>query len=219
MSAAAIADSAGAPPAARGGKKKLIVILAAVLVLLGALGGGAVFYLKKKAAAAAAAAEAEGDEKPAEQHAAADKDHMVPPTYLPLDPFVVNLADRDSDRYAQIGITLEVQDPAFAERMKAYMPAVRNAMLMTITRKTSRELLDPNGKELLAEQLKRDAVRPMGIEIAEPEPVTEGASAVRKAKAAEDDEDEDPKPKKKKKKKGEVKNPVQQVNFSSFIIQ
>ncbi|MCK7493223.1 MAG: flagellar basal body-associated FliL family protein [Comamonadaceae bacterium] len=28
---------------------------------------------------------------------------------MPLDPFTVNLADRDAERYAQVGITLEVE--------------------------------------------------------------------------------------------------------------
>ena len=109
MSAAAApgAEVAAAAPPAKG-KKKLIIIIAAVLLLAVAGGGGAVFYMKKKAAEAAAAAEAEGDSEDAGAHgkkkdAKHDVSHV--PTFLPLEPFIVNLADKETDRYAQIGIT------------------------------------------------------------------------------------------------------------------
>ena len=222
---AVIADPAalGAPPA-KGGKKKLIIIVAAALLVVMVAGGGAVFYLRQKAAHAAAealAAEGEGSEvsAPAEMH-----DSHNPPTYLPLDPFIINLADRDSDRYAQIGITLELQSPAFADQMKVYMPAVRNAILLVITRKTSKELLEPMGKELLADEIMREAVRPMGIDIAAPTPVTAAASSGAAAASDAASGVEKPaarveEPVAKKKRKETVKNPIQHVNFSSFIIQ
>ena len=100
-----------------------------------------------------------------------------PPTFLPLDPFVVNLADRDADRYAQVGITLELDSPAFADQIKAYMPAIRNAVLMILAQKTSRELLDREGKEQLAAEIQREAVRPMGIVIAAPAATATTAAA------------------------------------------
>ena len=229
---AVIADPAaagGAVPVKRG-KKKLLILVAAVLAVALAAGGAGVWYLKKKAAHAAA--EAAGDETTSAEmaHAAGKPDARTPPTYLPLDPFVINLADKEADRYAQIGITLEVESPAFADQMKGYMPAVRNTILMIIAHKTSRELLGRAGKEELADEIMREAVRPMGIEIATPEPVTaapvavaiaasvpaEGASGVEKAQ----DEAAPIKPKKVIRKPGETtRNPVQHVHFSSFIIQ
>ena len=205
MSAAA-APVAGDAPAKKGSKKMLIIALAAVLLLGG--GGAAFFMMKKKAAAEA---EDGGDEVSADAghakpsaHAAAPKaaakhDPGHPPTYVALDPFVVNLADRESERYAQIGMTLEVEDPKFAEEMKGYMPAIRNAILMILAHKTSAELLSREGKEKLAEEVMRESVRPMGIEI---DPPDEGGD-----------------PGKKKRKRAPVYNPVAQVHFSSFIIQ
>jgi flagellar FliL protein len=219
MSAAApTADAAGTAKPAKG-KKKLIIIVVAVLVLLLA-GGGAMFVMKSKAAAAAAAAEAEGDDAaPAEngEHAAAHIDPKHPPTFLPLDPFVVNLADKESDRYAQIGITLEIDSHEVAEQMKTYMPAIRNNVLMILANKTSRDLMDRAGKEALAAEILRESVRPLGIEIDPPEDngaKTDDSHQV----AAADGEDVTPK-KKKKKKKAEVHNPVTAVHFSNFIIQ
>lgn len=205
MSAAAApgAEVAAAPAK---GKKKLIIIIAAVLLLAGVGGGAAVFMMKKKAAEAAAAAEADGEEGASAGHKKdAKKDHGAPPAFLPLEPFVVNLADKETDRYAQIGITLEIDDPKTADQLKAYMPAIRNGILMVLAHKTSAELLERKGKEALAAEIMRETVRPLGIEIDEPEA---------------DEEADDAKPKKKKKKKAPAAdNPVRHVHFSNFIIQ
>lgn len=212
MSAAAATDSADAAP--KKGKKKLIILIAAVVALLGVMGGGAVFYLKQKAAAAeAAAAEAEDEEEDGEavaskKHAAKDshkKDEKhTPPVFVPLDPFVVNLADREADRFAQVGITLEVTDVKVGDEIKAYMPAIRNNILMLLAHKTSDELMEAEGKELLAREVRREALRPMGYEMPD-----------------EDEEGSSSKKKKKKKKAEPVEDdlPIKSVQFSSFIIQ
>ncbi len=209
MSAAApTADASGAAPAKKG-KKKLIVIALIVVVLLAVAGGAAFFLLKKKAPADGEEAEAPAAHAPA--HSTVDPKH--PPTFLPLDAFVVNLADKDADRYAQIGITLEVDDAKFADQMKTYMPAIRNGVLMILAHKTSQELLQRSGKEMLAGQIQREAARTMGIDIEEPDP-----------EDANDGQDDEPKPKAKGKAKAKKKkvvdaNPVRKVHFSNFIIQ
>lgn len=184
-----------------GGSKKLIIILAAVLVLVLGGGGAAFMLLKKKPAE-----DGEEGDQAAQDHAPKAKakpksDH--PPTFVPLDPFTVNLADKDVDRFAQIGITLEVEDPKFAEQIKAYMPAIRSNVLMVLAHKTAVELLTREGKEKLAKDIMRESVRPMGIEL-------------------EDEEEEPPADapkKKKKKKKAAVESPITQVLFSNFIVQ
>ena len=210
VTAATAAAPAGAVAPPRG-KKKLVILVAAVLVAVLAIGGGGLWILKKRAAAAAAAA-GDDDAVAAEVAQAASKhDPKGIPVYLPLDPFIVNLADKDVDRYAQIGITLELESPVFADQVKAYMPAVRNAILLILAQKSSKDLVGRSGKEELAEEIMREAVRPMGIEILAPEPVTSAKGDGEKS------QDEAPKPK--KAKKNAVRNPVQHVHFSSFIIQ
>jgi flagellar FliL protein len=190
MSAAAA--SAETTVAKKKGSKKLWIIVGVVLLLV-AGGGGGYVMMKRKADAAAAEAEGGGHGDAAEA-APARKPHKrdahTPPAYLPLDPFVVNLADRDSDRYAQIGITLEIDDAKFADEMKTYMPAIRNAILMILSHKTAADML---GRE-------REAVRPLGINI-------------------EAESDDDSASSKKKRRAAPVYNPVQQVHFSSFIVQ
>lgn len=193
MATAAAGDAAPAG----GGKKKLVIILVVVLLLV--LGGGAaaLLLLKKKPA------EGEDGEEAA-THAPTPVPKPAPgtpPVFVPLDPFTVNLADKDVDRFAQVGVTLEVVDAKFAEQIKAYMPAIRSNVLMVLSYKTSAELLSREGKEKLAREIMREAVRPMGIEI------------------EDEDEEEDPAKKKKKKRRAPVFNPVTNVLFSSFIVQ
>jgi flagellar FliL protein len=213
MSAApAAAPAEGAAP--KKGNKKLIIIIAAVAVLLLGGGGAAFFIMKKKAADAEAAAAAEdgGEEtaKPAKSAKASKPEHKEeksgPPAFVPLDPFVVNLSDKDSERYAQVGVTLQVEEAHMAEEMKAYMPAIRNAVLLILSHKSSAELLSPEGKQKLAEEIRREAARAMGYEVEDPEEEDPEAEAA-------------PKKKKKKKKHVEPYNPIVQVHYSNFIIQ
>ena len=212
VTAATAPVDAGAVPLKRG-KKKLLIIVGAALALVLAGGGGGVWVLKKRAAqAAAVASEEEASSPEATAHASSKTEAKGVPIFLPLEPFIVNLSDKDVDRYAQIGITLELESTVFADQVKAYMPAVRNAILLLLAQKSSKDLLGRSGKEELAEEIMREAVRPMGIEILAPEPVTV-------ASAASGAQDEAPVKATKKAKKGALRNPVQHVHFSSFIIQ
>jgi flagellar FliL protein len=224
MSAVIADPSVGAVPLERG-KKKLLAMVAIGLALAIALFGGAVVYVKQKAAHAAATAEANDEEGGTGEHAAAAKvDPKNVPVYLPLEPFVVNLADKEADRYAQIGVTFELANGASMEEMKAFMPSIRNAILMILANKTSRDLIDRAGKEQLADEIMREAVRPMGIDVAAPEPIgaampsasapAEAASGASAAAAPHEIAKVKP-----KSQRATQKNPIQHVHFSSFIIQ
>jgi len=216
MSAVMAEPAAGDAPARRPKKRTLVVGI--VVIALGvALAGGAIVFFKQRAAHAAAAATGDDEAATAEMTAATASpiDPRNVPIYLPLDPFIVNLADRDADRYAQIGVTFELESNAAGEQIKAYMPAIRNAILLILANKTAKELMYREGKELLAQEILREAVRPMGIEVAAPEPVTaapgESASAAASAAAAA-------KPKARR-GAGAQHNPIVHVHFSTFIIQ
>lgn len=222
MSAASAAVPAEGDAPKKGPKKLIIIIVAAVLLLVVLGGGAAVFVMKKNAAAAAAAAaEGEGEDGDAAEGSHAKEvakpkhgkdEHAAPPAFVALDPFIVNLADKENERFAQIGLTLQVDDPKMAEEIKTYMPAIRNAVLMILSHKTSDQLLTQEGKEQLAEQIRRDAARAMGYEIDEPEAPDAAADEATDENAA-------PKKKKKKKKKVEQYNPIVKVNYANFIVQ
>jgi len=202
MSAAA---AEATPP--KKGNKKLIIIIAAVLavVLLG--GGAAVLMMKKNAAAEeAAAAEEEGEDGGQAQgkaNKAAKAGPKAVPVFVPLDPFTVNLADRDSERFAQVGITLEVADPAVEAQIKSFMPVIRNNILLSLADNTATDLMGREGKAQLAKRIQIETSRALGVEI--PDEVPEDAAT-----------DEPPK---KKKKKAAPDMPITAVHFSNFIIQ
>ena len=218
MSAATAASDAPAA-APKKGKKKLIIIVAAVLLVVACGGGAAVFMMKKKAAAEAEAVEAgEDDNSPtAKPKATARNDPKAVPTFVPLDPFTVNLADRDAERYAQIGITLEVEDAKLADQIKNFMPAIRNNILLAIADRTAAELLDREGKAALAEKIKRETSKALGLDVEEP--AVEKAVKTTKADAEPGEEDEKPKKKKKVRKAVEPVLPIKAVHFSNFIVQ
>jgi flagellar FliL protein len=205
MSAAATAVDA-APPAK--GKKKLIIIVAAALLVV--LGGGsaAVMMMKSKAAAEADAEYGADEGKPAKK-AAAKRDHKAVPLFVPLDPFTVNLADRNADRYAQLAVTLELDDATLEPQLKTYMPAIRNNVLLAIADRTANELLARDGKEKLAQRILRETAKALGYEVPEEVVVDDEADA----------EEDPPKKKKRKKAAPEPELPIRAVHFSNFIIQ
>lgn len=186
------AEAEGEKPKAKS-KKMLIIIIAAVAVLaLG--GGGAYFYISKQRAAAAA----EDGEEAAPAKSAKDA-HKAPPTYLPLDNMVVNLADPGGERVAQVGITLELLDVKATEQVKAYLPTIRSGVLMLISQRTAEELLKAEGKEKLAKDILRETSLPFG--------------------GGDEEHEEEATAKKKKKKAAHPDYPVVGVLFSSFIVQ
>ena len=196
MSTATAADAAA--PAK--GKKKLVIIIAVVALVLAGGGGAAVMMMKKKATDAEL--EADGDAPAAK---AAKHDPKSVPTFAPLEPFTVNLADRETERFAQVGITLELENAAVADQIKAYMPAIRNNILLAIADRTAAELQGREGKQLLAERIRRETARALGIDVEPDEEAT--------------DETADQKPARKKKKRAQQVLPVRSVHFSNFIIQ
>jgi flagellar FliL protein len=186
-------------------KKGLLIGLAAVL-LLGAGGGGAWFYMNR------------GEPDPEAAAAAAMAKAKAARVFVTLEPFVVNLANRDSERYAQVGVVLEVTGKAVETKVSAAMPAVRNEILLLISSKVADQLLDREGKEKLASEIALAAARPLGWE--PPEDDGDDEPPPRKGKDGKEAKDgKDSKAAKAKPKKAPAPNPVAQVHFASFIVQ
>ncbi|MDP3222205.1 MAG: flagellar basal body-associated FliL family protein, partial [Rubrivivax sp.] len=163
MSAAVAAEAA--PPAK--GKKKLIIIIAIAALVLVSGGGAAVVLMKKKAnvEADADADAVEGGQAEAPAKAVAKRDPKLVPVFVPLDPFTVNLADRNAERYAQVGITLEIDDLKTGDQIKNYMPVIRNNILLVLADRTAAELMGRDGKVKLADKVIRETSRALGYEV------------------------------------------------------
>ena len=189
MSAAPATD---APSEAKPKSKKLLFIIIGVVVLALAGAGGAFFILKKNTSDH----EGDGEEEAVVEHAAPKPG--TPPTFLALDSMVVNLADPGGNRFAQLAITLQVQDSATGDAIKVYMPSVRNSILMLVSQRTAEEILTPAGKEKLGQDIIAEVSAIMDYEV--------------------DTEDSDEGTTKKKRRRAPP-NPIQGVLFSSFIVQ
>ncbi len=116
-------------------KKKLLLVLIVVLVLLGAGGGGAWYWFMVRDTSAAA------PKKP------------VPPVFISLEPFTVNLQPESGEHYLQIAITLQVTDKEEVDLIKLYTPQVRNRILLLLSSKKASEITSVEGKKKLAEEI------------------------------------------------------------------
>ena len=130
----AAADEAGTGKS----RKKLLIVLGAVLVLLGAGGGAAAWYVTRNGGA----------------HSEQEKeDAAKAPLFLALEPFTVNLQDETEEQYLQVGLTLKVDDEAQIDLLKLHMPEVRSRLLMLLSSKKGAEILTPEGKRKLSDEI------------------------------------------------------------------
>jgi len=138
--------SSAAPPAK---KSKTLLIVVAVLLLLGGGGAGAWWFLA-------------GGGK-AGTEAGAPKKSQRKPVFVNLDPFTVNLRDERGERFAQIGITFEVEDASVEVSIKDRLPAVRNNILLLISAKNIESLLSAEGKQQLANEVRAATGAALGV--------------------------------------------------------
>ena len=154
---AAEENESAAPP--KKGKKLLIIIVLAVVLILG-VGGGAAFFLLK------GNAHPEGEEGEVAAESAKKKDKggkEIPPVYMALDAFTVNLIPENGEQFLQLILSVEVNDIKTGDRLKSYTPKVRNNIMMLLSSKKASELLTREGKEKLAGE-----IRDMINEVLEP---------------------------------------------------
>jgi len=129
------------------------ILLIALLAIVSSAGGGVVsFVLINRSLKEARSADAPD---------AAERDRIVQmlqkSAVLPLEPFVVNLADADAARYLRIKISLMVDDKAKAKELsenEALQLKVRDVILQSLTAKTSHDLINEEGKNKLRQEIR-----------------------------------------------------------------
>ncbi len=124
-----------AAPKKRG--RKWIVLAVLGVAVLGAGGGGAWWWLGRDAGTAEAA-------KPASAR---------PPVFMNLEPFTVNLAEEDGEHYLQMSVIYQVADEKTVDTLKAYLPVIRNRILLLLSSKKPSDLATAQGKAKLVEEL------------------------------------------------------------------
>ncbi|OYW32315.1 MAG: flagellar basal body-associated protein FliL [Methyloversatilis sp. 12-65-5] len=201
MAKAATADDVAAD-APKKSKKMLFIILAVVLLVV--IGGVAAMFMM-----AGSHAE-EGEEEHADEMSEDDhdakalaakkaklkkkkeaEDKGLPPVFVELDPFTVNLApETQVDQYLQIKASVKVDEQPAADNLKVYMPEIRHHVLMLLSGKKASELGTTEGREALAGEI-RNSINAIVGEV----------------------------PTNKKGEPEEPVGPVEAVLFTSFIVQ
>jgi flagellar protein FliL len=144
------------PLAERSEVKKLLVIGCAVLLLAGGGAGGWWWWVSRAAAA-------DGDQAGEQREPSGKKGRKVSAhetAAVALDPFLVNLADRDASRFLRVTLQLVVDNPELARALagKGHTTPgphdlekvrLRSAVLELLTTQRADRLVTPEGKEEL----------------------------------------------------------------------
>jgi flagellar FliL protein len=157
------------------GRKKLILIAAACLLVLAGAGVGFVMLSGGvpeegdeaiESADAVASTESEAPHpfdtathETSEEVSAGGKDEhagsdnaMVGTMYA-LDSFIVNIGDRDRDRYLKLKAELELSKAAVAEEIAQRLPQIRDLIISLLGSKSFDEVRSIEGKDLLREEV------------------------------------------------------------------
>ena len=152
-------------PVKKKSKKKFIFILLILLILLG--GGGYAAYhfgivdmllgsIGSSNATEEAKSEEEGGEAPA-----------APSTTVPVQPFVVNLANPIGSKHVRLSMDLEMIDAKAAEQLNQEMVKVRDSIILLLSSKTYADLAPLEGKL----QLKNEIVERVNLILGGPKVV------------------------------------------------
>lgn len=130
------------------GLKKIILFVGMGILMLGLGIGGTVFFLG-------------GKENPAVESAEVEEEVMEEETmmetaaiYHNLHPaFVANFSGTSKKKYMQVYVVALAREQMVIDDLKLHMPAVRNNILMTLSKKTSDEVATVEGKETLRKEV------------------------------------------------------------------
>ena len=132
-----------APPAKP--KSKLSVKKILIMGLLGLLltGGGLVAYVLMT------------DDPTVGHEAQASQTSLHERVTMPLEPFLVNLSDKESRRYLKLKVELEVDQEGTAKELEKFTPNIRDALILLLSSKTYLDISSLEGKQQLKEEIKK----------------------------------------------------------------
>jgi flagellar FliL protein len=151
MSDKQAAEAAAVP---KSSKKKFIVIGIVAAAVVAAGGGGGWWYMHRPAAA----------------HGEHAKEEAEAGGVVPLEPFLVNLADTGGSRYLRTTLKLVVPDEKSAEKLTKNQVALtrtRSAILELLTTETAEALVTPDGKTRLKKTICERVSPLVGLQVAD----------------------------------------------------
>lgn len=85
-------------------------------------------------------------------------DRLQSKSTVALEPFLVNLADREAVRFVKVAFQLGMETEEGSEEFtanRAVVAATRDSVISLLSGMTSEQILSPEGKSMLREQLKK----------------------------------------------------------------
>ena len=121
--------------------KKLVIVCVAVAVLFMCAMGAGLFILSNKISSMNAQMNASAEEEGKE---ALEANVMGP--MVPLDTFIVNLADKGGNRYLRLSMDLELEDESTKEELSLRTSQIRDGILMLVTTRSVETIQTTKGK-------------------------------------------------------------------------
>jgi len=176
----------------KGGKKTIILIVVGILLLNG-IGIGAWMFLG-------------GDSEDKGSSDTADKKESLagPLKYLTMVPeFIVNFGPGSKVRYLQVDLQISTRNEASLATVNTYRPVIRNDILVVLSDVRYEDLKDRAGKEALQQRLLNTINK---VVVAAEHTATQGEQ--KDANGDEHSNQDEP-----------VKGPIENVFYTSFIMQ
>jgi flagellar FliL protein len=119
--------------------RKIMIIGVSALVILGAGTFGAIYFI--------------GQFGSAKKAATAQAPRPIIGSMWSIDPFIVNLADNQGERYLKVVMQLEVTDPLITAQLDQLKPKLRDNIMDLLMAKTYAELMETGGKQRLRDEI------------------------------------------------------------------
>ena len=172
-----------------GKSKKMIIIIVAAILLLNGIGVGAWMFLS-----------GDGDDKSSQETAESE---LEPIQYLTMVPeFIVNFAPGSKVRYLQVDLQIATRDQSSLEMIGTYRPVLRNDILVVLSDVNYNDLKDRAGKEALQKRLLNTVNKVLVEATHTPDDDKKGDEKKDDGPATED-----------------IKGPIENIYYISFIMQ
>ena len=175
-----------------GKSKKMIIIIVVAILLLNGIGVGAWMFLS-----------GDGDDKDSDETGDATST-LEPVKYLTMVPeFIVNFGPGSKVRYLQVDLQVATREEASLEMIGTYRPVLRNDILVVLSDVNYDDLKDRAGKEALQKRLLN----------------TVNKALVKATHTKNDDEEKSAEKKSDGPATEDIKGPIENIYYISFIMQ
>jgi flagellar FliL protein len=136
-------------------KRKTFLLVVGLVVLLVVIAAAVAFFLIRNKQLESYRFEADPytENTPVEEAPPPPASNSAKHVFAALEMFTANLADRDRDRFAQVGVMIELGDVKVDSALKAVLPIIRSEILLLLSSKSADELLTLQGKQTLAQEI------------------------------------------------------------------